>query len=72
MSSILAATWIIFGVITVVCFVIAGVLFLTAAGDPQKLSQAKLAVIWGAVGVVVGIVAYSIIYLVEQFFLTGS
>jgi hypothetical protein len=58
------ATGLIFGAIAVICFVIAGVLFLTAQGAPEKLKEAKSAVIWGVVGVIVGIVAFSIIAIV--------
>ena len=55
----------IFGSIAVICFVVAGILFLTAQGAPEKLKTAKAAVLWGVVGVVVGIVAFSVIALVE-------
>lgn len=59
--------WIIFGAIVIVCFVIAGVLFLTSQGSPEKLKTARSAFIWGVVGVVVGIVAYSILTIVSNF-----
>ena len=48
--------WIIFGLIALIAFVIAGILFLTAAGSPEKIAQARTAFLWGVVGVVVGIV----------------
>ena len=54
----------IFGAVAVISFVIAGILFLTAQGDPAKLKTAKGAVLWGIIGVLVGIVAYSIIAIV--------
>lgn len=56
--------WIIFGCVAVVCFVIAGILFLTAMGAPEKIKQAKSAFVYGVVGIVVGIIAYSIIAIV--------
>ncbi|MGD0576965.1 MAG: hypothetical protein ABSA74_02750 [Candidatus Staskawiczbacteria bacterium] len=55
----------VFGAIAVICFVVAGVLFLTAQGAPEKLKTAKAAVIWGVAGVIVGIAAYSIVAIVE-------
>ena len=58
------AVWVIFGLIAVVCFVIAGILFLTANGDAQKLATARSAVIWGIVGIIVGIVAFSILTII--------
>ena len=54
----------IFGAIAVICFVYAGIQFLTAQGAPEKLKTAKAAVLWGVVGVVVGLAAFSIIALV--------
>jgi len=65
--SIELATGFIFGFIAVICFVVSGILFLTAQGQPEKLSTARSSLIWGFVGVVVGIVAFSIIAIVGSF-----
>ena len=58
--------WIIFGGIAVIMFVVAGILFLTAQGDPEKVQAARSAFIWGIAGVVVAIIAYSIIAIVTS------
>ena len=58
------AVWVIFAAIVVICFVIAGILFLVSDGDPEKVHKARSALIWGVAGVVVGIVAYSILAIV--------
>ncbi len=58
--------WIVFGGIAVIMFVAAGILFLTAQGQPEKISAARSAFIWGVAGVIVGIVAYSIIAIVSS------
>ena len=58
----------IFSAFAVICFVIAGILFLTAQGQAEKLTAARSAVIWGIVGVVVGLLAFSIIGIVSNFF----
>jgi len=58
--------WSIFTAIVVVCFVYAGILFLTAGGDPTKLASARSSFIWGIAGVVVGIMAYSIINILSN------
>ncbi len=44
----------------VIMLVYAGYLFLGAAGDPKKVEQAKAAVVWSIVGVVVMILARAI------------
>ncbi len=62
--SIANALWLVFTVIVVICFIVAGVTFLTAQGDPGKIQTARSAFIWGIAGVVVGIVAYGAITLV--------
>jgi hypothetical protein len=67
MDSIVAKSWVVFAVIAVMCFLVAGALFLIAQGDPAKLKTARAAFMWGVVGVVVGIISYSIISLVGNF-----
>ncbi len=64
MKGIAQATWIAFTVIALLMFVLAGITFLTAQGDSTKLQTARSAVIWGVVGVIVGIAAFGIITLV--------
>ncbi|MEI7425091.1 MAG: hypothetical protein WCK10_03170 [Candidatus Staskawiczbacteria bacterium] len=66
------ALWIIFGLIAVICFVMAGILFLTAGGQPEKVQSARSAFIWGIAGVVVGIVAYSIVQIVSTVMQGGA
>lgn len=46
-------------VITVVCWVITGLLFLLAQGDPGKLGKARSAFIWAIVGTAIAILAGS-------------
>lgn len=62
------AAWIIFTIIAVVCFVIAGILFLTSQGSPEKIVAARQAFLWGVAGVVVGILAFTIITVVKSIF----
>jgi len=64
-NAIKGPLWVVFGLIALIAFVVAGILFLTAAGNPEKIAQARTAFLWGIVGVVVGIVAYSIISIIE-------
>jgi len=58
------AAGLIFGAIAVICFVISGVMFLTAQGDSAKLQTARSSFVWGVAGVIVGIIAFSIIAIV--------
>jgi len=64
-TAIKGPIWVVFGLIALVAFVIAGVLFLTAAGDPEKVAKARTAFLWGIVGIIVGILAFSIVTIIE-------
>ena len=63
-SQIQTIMWMVFGAIAVIMFVVAGILFLTAQGQPEKVQTARSALIWGIAGVVVGILAYSILTII--------
>lgn len=52
--------WVVAAVFIVVMFVLAGFKYLTAQGDPSKVNEANRAVAWGAGGVIVIILAWSI------------
>ena len=57
------AVWVVFTIIAVIMFLVAGILFLTAQGQPEKIQQAKKAFLWGVAGIAVGILAFGIIRL---------
>jgi len=64
-TKIANAVWIVFTVVAVIAFVTAGILFLSAGGQPEKVATARSAFIWGIAGVVVGIIAFTIINVVK-------
>jgi hypothetical protein len=66
------AVGLIFGAIAVVSFVLAGILFLTANGDPEKIGTARSAVIWGVVGIAVGLIAFVIVSIVANLLGTAT
>lgn len=66
-DSVVQAAQLIFLGVAVVCFIMAGILFLSSRGDPEKLASARSAVLWGVAGVVVGIIAPTIIDFVKSF-----
>ncbi|MCX6721093.1 MAG: hypothetical protein NT026_00595 [Candidatus Staskawiczbacteria bacterium] len=59
--AIVNVVWVVGAGIAVICFVAAGLLFLTAQGQPEKLKIARAAALWGVIGVIVMVVAFSII-----------
>ncbi len=61
----------ILGVLGVLGFVLAGLLYLTAAGDADRIKTAKSAMIYAIVGIVVGL-AGTIVMTAIQNWLTGG
>lgn len=50
----------------IIMFIIASFQFFTAQGDSAKIAQARQSVIWGIVGVVVALLAFSIPFIVRN------
>lgn len=61
----------IFGIIAVFAFIIAGVLYLTSAGETDQIGKAKTAMKWSIVGVIVGLGGVIVIETV-QYALSGE
>ena len=60
------------GIICVIIIIVAGLTFITAAGNPGTISKAKSALIYACVGIVVIISAALIVNLILGGLLTGS
>lgn len=56
----------IFGIIGIVGFVISGILYLTAAGDEDRMAYAKRAMYYSIIGVIVGLVGVVILQAVDM------
>ena len=56
----------IFGFIGIIGFVIAGIWYLTAAGDETQIERAKKAMIYSIIGVIVGLIGLVIIFAVDK------
>ena len=58
--------WEVFALLAVIMFVLAGVSFMTAQGDPEKVKLARAEFMWGVVGVVVSILAFSMVTIIRN------
>lgn len=58
--------WPLFAAFAVIMFIYAGFLFLSASGDSGKVGDARQAVLWGTVGIAVGLLAFSIPFIVKS------
>lgn len=65
--------WIIvlIGFLSIIAFIVSGILYLTAAGDSKQIETAKASMKWSIVGVIVALAGYVVILAVD-FWLTGS
>jgi heme/copper-type cytochrome/quinol oxidase subunit 2 len=70
-ASTLAWLLAIFGFIAVIGFVISGVLYLTAAGNESQAEQAKNAMKYSIIGVIVALMGYVVIQAID-FWLSGT
>ena len=59
--------WPVFVGLVIIMFIWAGILYLTARGDPEKFKKANLAVIFAIVGIIVAILGYRIVATVRSF-----
>src|SRR3989344_4212289 len=64
-SIILNATWVVAVAFVIIQFIIAGFKFLSAQGNPQKIDEARQAVIWGTGGIVVILLAFYILVIMR-------
>lgn len=68
LNTIVTIVWWVFIAGIVIYFVLIGALFLSSQGNPEEAAKARKALIWGSVGVLVGILAFSILYIVGRAF----
>lgn len=60
LAGILGIVYFVAGVVAVVVIIIAGFMFVTAAGDPTTVTKAKNAILYAVVGLVVVALAFVI------------
>lgn len=60
-KNVLEIVFSIIGALSLLVLVIAGFTFITSQGEPQKVSQARNAIIYAAAGLAVSILAVSIV-----------
>ena len=62
----------IFGLLAVISFIIAGFLYLTAQGDEQQIQKSKKALLYGIVGIVVGLMGLIVIKTIDALLRGGT
>lgn len=65
-NATLNVVWWVFTGIVVIFFIIIAILFLSSQGNPEAVATARRALIWGGVGVIVGVLAFGIIRIITN------
>lgn len=61
LKTVLEIVFSIAGALSLLVIVIAGLTFITSQGDPQKVAQARNAIVYAAAGLAISILAVSIV-----------
>lgn len=68
MTNLITFVWQFFAGLSVIMFIYAGILFVTSSGAPDRITRARMSFLWGVVGIIVAIVAYSIVAIAKRLF----
>ena len=71
-DAIMTFIWPVFIGFAVIMLLVAGFLFLSANGDPTKVGVARMAILWCVVGVVAGIIAFSLPFIIQNTICTAA
>jgi heme/copper-type cytochrome/quinol oxidase subunit 2 len=66
MTRIMNWLLIVVGILGVVAFIIAGILYLTSAGDDEQIGKAKKAMVYAIVGIIVALIGVIVINAVDS------
>lgn len=71
-GKILDILWILFVAFAIIMFIVAGFLFLKAQGEPAEIATARKALLWGVIGVVVAVMAFTLPYFIKNIVIGGN
>ncbi len=54
------------GALGTIMFIISGIMFLFSAGSPEKINNAKRALVYAIIGIVVGLTVNSLVAFIQQ------
>lgn len=65
LENIIKAVAGIVGALSVIMIIVAGILYLTSAGSPEKMTKAKTALIYAIAGIVITLMASTIVAIIR-------
>jgi cytochrome bd-type quinol oxidase subunit 2 len=72
LAGLLSWLLLIIGIISVMAFVVSGIIYITSAGDEEQAKRAKRAVTNSVIGIVVALIGYAVVNLVFGILTNGS
>lgn len=64
-TAILSSIWMLFIAFAIIMFLVAGFQFLKAQGEPGEVATARKSLLWGMVGVLVGVLAFLLPFIIR-------
>ena len=64
-TTIISFLWVLFIAFAIIMFLVAGFQFLVAQGEPEGVKKAQKSLLWGAIGIFVGIVAFLLPFIIR-------
>lgn len=68
LASALTTTYFIAGIIAVIVLIVGGIMYATAAGDPNGVAKARNLILFSIIGLVVVVIAYAVTLFVQGAF----
>lgn len=65
LEKIIAGVAGIVGALSVIMIIVAGILYLTSAGSPEKMTKAKTALVYAIAGIVITLMASAIVAIIR-------
>jgi hypothetical protein len=66
LTNIATAVGTLIATLGVIMLIVAGIFYLTSAGNPERISTAKKALIYAIAGIVIGLAANAIVSIIQQ------
>lgn len=68
LESVLSLVFFFFGIVATLTIIFAGIMYVTSEGNADKAKRAKNAILYGVVGLVVTLLAFSIVGFILNWF----
>ncbi|MBD3238523.1 MAG: hypothetical protein GF332_02700 [Candidatus Moranbacteria bacterium] len=66
--SVLSLLLLVFGSFAIIAFTLSGILYLTSAGNQERIERAKRAMYYSIIGVIVGMGGYFVVTTINSLF----